>query len=746
MKKHLVRIALGLAIGLVFLGHAARYYQIGLLDQFDNIVYDARLRLTMPNTVDPRVVILDIDEKSLAELGHWPWPRNLLADLINKLFNKYGVAIVGFDIAWPERDTSSGIKVLDQLAKSELRDNAGFQATLKELRPSLDYDQIYADSMKGKAVVLGYIFSNEEGAKEIAGLPGPVLPAGTFRGRNIPFVTYRGYAGNLPEFQKNAASAGHFSMIPDDDGIVRRVPMIAEYKGAYYESLSLAMVRALVGFPKVVPGYPDERFGFARGGYQGLEWLELQTTSGSTRRIPVDERVSTLIPYRGDRGSFKYISLADVAADRVNPADLKDKIALVGTSAQGLLDLRATPVNNVYPGVEVHANLISGMLDGELKQRPPYVLGAEFVLVLLAGGVMALLLPLLNPLKATLTTVLVLVAVLMTNVVVWHYGNLMLPLASGVLLIIALFALNMSYGYFVESRSKRQFTELFGQYVPPELVDEMSKNPEGYSMEGKTADLTVLFSDVRGFTTISESLEAKELSSLMNEYLTALSRIIRNDNQGTLDKYIGDAIMAFWGAPVDQADHARRAVKAAIEMQEAMAAMQPQFLQKYKKEVRIGVGVSSGPMRVGDMGSEVRRAYTVMGDAVNLGARLEGLTKQYGVGILVAETTRKVVLDVVFREIDRVRVKGKDDPVVIFEPVGYEGKVAKADLDEIKLWNQVLKLYRAQDWDQAELQLFNLKKISPHRYLYDLYARRIEEYRKKPPSADWGGVTTFETK
>jgi adenylate cyclase len=745
LKKHLARIALGLAIGLVFLGHAARTYEIGILNQLDNIVYDARLRLTMPNTVDSRVVILDIDEKSLAELGHWPWSRNLLADLINKLFNKYGVLIVGFDIAWPERDTSSGIKVLEQLAKNEFRDNAAFQSTLKELRPTLDYDQIYADSMKGKAIVLGYFFSNEEGAKEIAALPGPVLPAGTFSGRNIPFITYRGYGGNLPEFQKNAASAGHFSMVPDDDGIVRRVPMVVEYKGAYYESLSLAMVRALLGFPKVIPGYPEDRYGFARKGYQGLEWLELPTSRG-TWRIPVDEHVSTLIPYRGDRGSYKYISLADIAADRVDPADLKGKIALVGTSAQGLLDLRTTPVNKVYPGVEVHANLISGMLDRDLKQRPPYVIGAEFILVLLAGGVMALLLPLLTPLKATLTTLLVLVVVLMTNVVVWHYGNLVLPLASGVLLIIALFTLNMYYGYFVESRSKRQFTELFGQYVPPELVDEMSKNPEGYSMEGKTADLTVLFSDVRGFTTISESLEAKELSALMNEYLTALSRIIRNDNQGTLDKYIGDAIMAFWGAPVDQPDHARRAVKAAIEMQEAMAAMQPRFLEKYKKEVRIGIGLSTGPMRVGDMGSEVRRAYTVMGDAVNLGARLEGLTKEYRVGILVAETTKKAVLDVVFREIDRVRVKGKDDPVVIFEPVGYEGKVAKADLDEIKLWNQVLKLYRAQDWDQAELQLFNLQKMSPHRYLYDLYARRIEEYRKTPPSADWGGVKKFETK
>jgi adenylate cyclase len=751
LKKHLVRIALGLAIGLVFLGHAARFYEIGLLNQLDYILYDTRLQLTMPNTVDNRVVILDIDEKSLAELGHWPWKRDLLGSLITKLFDKYNVALVGFDIFFAERDESSGIKSLDRMSKEELKDNSAFQGAYRELRPKLDYDQIFADALKGRPVVMGFVFSNDEGAKEIGVLPEAVLPAGTFRGRPIPFLNFRGFIGNLPELQKSAASGGHVNMVPDDDGIVRRVPMVVEFKGAYYESLSLAMLRALVALdtgalPNVVPGYAEEKYGIASRGYQGLEWLDLPTTKGRVVRIPVDSTVSTLVPYRGDRNSFKYISLADVAAERVDPAELKGKIALVGTSAQGLLDLRATPVNKIYPGVEVHANMIAGMIDGSLKQRPPYVLGAEFVLVLLTGAVMAMLLPLLNPLKATLTTLLVLLFVLVTNLLVWHYGNLVLPLASSVMLIVALFALNMSYGYFVESRSKRQFTELFGQYVPPELVDKMSENPEGYSMAGKKGDLTVLFSDVRGFTTISESLQPEELERLMNEYFNPMTEVIRNQTQGTLDKYIGDAIMAFWGAPVEQPDHAKRAVRAAMEMQRVLAELRPGFKEKYHHDIFIGVGLSSGSMTVGDMGSEVRKAYTVMGDKVNLGARLEGLTKQYGVGILVAEETRSAVLDVVFREIDRVRVKGKDEPVVIFEPVGAEGKVSKAELDELKLWNQVIKLYRSQDWDQAELQLFNLKKLAPDRFLYDLYAKRIAEYRSNPPGQGWDGVTTFETK
>jgi len=390
--------------------------------------------------------------------------------------------------------------------------------------------------------------------------------------------------------------------------------------------------------------------------------------------------------------------------------------------------------------------MISGMLDNRLNQRPAYVVGFEFMVVLLIGAALSLLLPLLNPLKASLTTIGVLVLVLAFNLVVWQYGHFVLPLAATLLLIICLFALNMSYGYFVESRSKRQFTELFGQYVPPELVDKMSENPEGYSMAGKKADLTVLFSDVRSFTTISESLPPEELEQLMNEYFNPMTDVIRNQTQGTLDKYIGDAIMAFWGAPVEQPDHAKRAVTAAIEMQRVLAELRPGFKDKYHHDVFIGVGLSSGQMTVGDMGSEVRKAYTVMGDKVNLGARLEGLTKQYGVGILVAEETKSAVLDVVFREIDRVRVKGKEEPVVIYEPVGEEGKVGKPELDEIKLWNQVLKLYRAQDWDQAELQLFNLKKLAPGRFLYELYAERVAEYRANPPGEGWDGVTKFETK
>ena len=587
-------------------------------------------------------------------------------------------------------------------------------------------------------MVLGYYFSSEENAVHSGAIPQPVLPKGTFQGRNIGFTSWRGYGGNLPEFQANAANAGHFNPLVDPDGVSRRVPMLAEYQGAYYEALSLAIIRVLAGYPKVEPGFPPDRF--VSRNYSGLEWLKVGPVT-----IPVDESVSALIPYRGKRGSFKYISFADIYSDKVPKDELKGKIALIGTSAPGLLDLRSTPVGSVFPGVEIHANMITAMLDNNFKQKPPYMLGAEVVLLLIGGIALAMLVPLLSPLKATLVSLLAMLLITGLNVMLWARGGMVLPLASSLLMTAALFALNMSWGYFVESRSKRQFTELFGQYVPPELVDKMAEDPEKYSMEGKSEELTVLFSDIVGFTSISESLEPRELSQFINDYLTAMSLVIRN-NRGTLDKYIGDAIMAFWGAPVEDPEHARQGVITAMAMQTELDKVRAQMLARGWPDIRIGVGVNTGQMRVGDMGSKLRKAYTVMGDAVNLGSRLEGLTRIYGVGIIVGPYTKQLVKDMVFRELDRVKVKGKDEPVDIFEPIGIEGQVDKKVLDEIKLWHKALRAYRGQKWDEAEMDLFNVQRMSPECKLYQLYFERIKQCRIDPPGPDWDGVTAFKTK
>ncbi|HET8666828.1 MAG TPA: CHASE2 domain-containing protein, partial [Terriglobales bacterium] len=388
MKKNAIMIGLGLLLVLIFVGNAARFYQIGIVDRLSAILYDYRLRLTMPQTIDERIVIVDIDEKSLEEEGRWPWGRDRVGMLVNKLFDRHGVALVGFDVVFAERDTSSGLGVLQHLGEGRLRDDQAYQTALTELRPRLEYDKLLADSFRSRKVVLGYYLTDQSSKRVTGMLPEPVFPAGAFQGRPIRFSAWNGYGANLPELQNAAAAAGHFNPMVDEDGIVRRVPMLAEYNGAYYESLSLAMVRTLLGHPALRAGLATD----GNDGYGGLEWLEMDTPSGRLS-IPVDERVSALVPYRGSRGSFRYVSAADVLHDRIAPQELKDKIVLVGTSAPGLLDMRATPVAEVYPGVEINANMVAGILDQNLKSRPPWILGAEVFWLLLVGVAMSFLLP-----------------------------------------------------------------------------------------------------------------------------------------------------------------------------------------------------------------------------------------------------------------------------------------------------------------------------------------------------------------
>ena len=688
--------------------------------------------MTMPRGSERGIVILDIDEKSLGEIGRWPWSRRLMAETVQKLFDRHGVAVLGFDVVFAERDPSSGIDALDALAQGELRQAAAFQQAYRELRPKLDNDALFAAAIKGRPVVLGYYFNSRDDAVRANALPEPVLPKGTFAGRDASFYRWRGYTGNLPVLQQQAAGAGHFNPAVDSDGVSRRVPILLEFDGAYYEALSLAVLRTFIrlqtGAPADIrPGYPE--------GYNTLEWLQVGPYT-----IPVDEHAAALIPYRGPRGAFEYVSLADVIKDRIAPGALKGRIALVGTSAPGLLDLRATPVEGAFPGVEIHANLIAGMIDGSIRQTPQYAWGADVVLLALAGIALALVIPMLSALWATAAAAAALAFVAGVNVAFWQSG-VVLPLAGGVLMVAALYTINMAYGYFVESRSKRQLAGRFGEYVPPELVDRMARDPGKYDMAAKDAQLTILFCDVRGFASISESLKPAELREYINEYLTAMSAIIRGRHRGTLDKYIGDAIMAFWGAPVEDPDHARNAVLAALDMQKECAALNARFRTRGWPALRIGIGIESGTVRVGDMGSQVRRAYTAMGDAVNVASRLEGRTKAYGVDILVGEAARRQVGDVAWREVDRIRVKGRDRVVTVFAPL--QGEL---DREELRLWTQTLRAYRAGQWDQADVNLLNLQRANPQDTLYKAFSDIVADRRRNPPPAGWDGVTAFSEK
>ncbi|HXD40305.1 MAG TPA: adenylate/guanylate cyclase domain-containing protein [Ramlibacter sp.] len=746
LNKHWSRIGVTL-IPLVFaLLHASGFMTIGVLQRLDDIIYDARLRATMPRTPDDRIVIVDLDEKSLAEVGRWPWGRNQLADLVQELLERQNAVLLGFDIVFAEADDSSGLKRLRQMARAEFKDQPGFGEKLGQLQAGLDYDALFAKSLEKRPVVLGYYFTSDRDGRSSGVLPAPVMSKESLLGRPIKFTTWNGYGANIEQLAGAAPMAGFFNPIVDGDGVVRSIPLIAEYKGHYYEALSLAMFRMLVGRPGVEPGFPRDRF-LSRS-YQGLESILLRQGQ-RTLALPVDDRVAALVPFRGPggaaSGTFRYISASDVLGKRLAAGSLKDKIVLVGTTAPGLQDLRVTPVGETYPGVETHANVISGLMDGRVLVKPDYAIGYEVVVLLLSGLTLAFALPLLSATRAVLTSMAVLAALLALNFWLYLGYGLVLPLAGALVMAFAAFALNMSYGYFVESRSKRELANLFGTYVPPELVDEMVKDPDAYSMKASNKELTVMFCDMRGFTKMSEKMEPSQLQELLNAVFSRLTDLIRA-NRGTIDKYMGDCVMAFWGAPVEIPNHASMAVKTAMEMANAVRKINEEHRAKGMPEIGIGIGLNTGTMCVGDMGSHVRRSYTVIGDAVNLGSRLEGLSKAYGVDIVASETTRRPAAEFAWQELDKVRVKGKEQAVGIFWPLAPADRLDKDHADELKTWAIFLKAYRAQDWDQCDVLLLNLQRMNAKKYLYQLYSERVASMRLLPFDPEWDGATNFETK
>ncbi len=746
LSRHWPRIAVTL-IPLVFaLLHASGVLHIGVLQRLDDILYDARLRATMPRTLDDRIVIVDIDEQSLADVGRWPWGRNKVADLVEELHGRQHVALVGFDVVFAEPDESSGLKQLRQLAQAELKDQPGFAEKLNQLQASLDYDAVLAKAMAQRPVVLGYYFTSDRDGRVNGRLPAPVMEQAALAGRPIRFTVWNGYGANIEQLAKAASSGGFFNSITDGDGVVRSLPLLAEFKGQYYESLPLAMFRVLAGQPKVEPGFPQDKL--LTRSYQGLESI-LLTQGGKQMAIPVDDRVATLVPYRGPGGarggSFRYISAADVLARRLPADTLKDKIVLVGTTAPGLLDLRVTPVGETYPGVETHANVIAGLLDGKVLVKPDYAMGFELVVLLISGLILAFALPVLSASRAVLASAAVILVLGGLNFWLYSSYGLALPLAGALVMAVTAFALNMSYGYFVESRSKRELANLFGTYVPPELVDEMVKDPDSYSMKAASRELTVMFCDMRGFTKMSETMEPTQLQALLNGVFSRLTGVIRAQ-RGTIDKYMGDCVMAFWGAPVETAEHASLAVRAAQDMSGIVRQINSEHRSRGLPEIGIGIGLNTGTMCVGDMGSDIRRSYTVIGDAVNLGSRLEGLSKIYGVDIIVSESTRKMAGDFVWQELDKVRVKGKDHAVAIFWPLATANLAGSDVATELKTWNLALKAYRAQEWDACDVHLLNLQRMNGEKYLYRLYAERVASMRLLPFDPEWDGATNFETK
>ena len=743
LKKHGARLLLGALLTMLAACASIGLFGVDTLGRLDAMLGDMRMRAEAPQ-LDKRIVIVDIDEKSLNQIGRYPWGRDVQARLVTQLTGHYGAAAVGFDISFPEPDSSSGYGVLADLAKGELAGVPGLSEQLERLKPQMDYDALFAEAMRGQPVVLGYSVSDRQ---KKGMLPKPAFSVLDLNGRTVTAFTSPGYAANLAQLQQAAQGAGIFTALTDSDGVLRSSTLLARIGDAYYPSLSLATASVYLKVRAIAPvfGQTADTLSEAEREHGGLDRIAVFTPRGRLD-IPVGEALTTTIEFRGkggpDGGAFCYVSAADVLTGAVPTDVLHGAIVLVGTTAAGLNDIRATPVNAEFPGVEVHANLIKSILDGHFKSRPDYALAIEFGQVVLVGLLLGGALALATPAAAVLLAGAALAGALGLNWCLYRYFDAALDVAVLLLLIAALFVANLAWGYFFEVRKGRALVARFGQYVAPELVAQMADNPGRYSMDGESRELTVLFADVRGFTAISEQMTPQQLREYINLYLTAMSEDIRDSHGGTLDKYIGDAVMAFWGAPVAFPDHAGRAVASALLMQRSAGRLNQQFQARGWPPLQIGIGLNSGLMHVGDMGSRIRRAYTVMGDAVNLGARLEGMTKVYGVGIAVSEFTRAQAPQFAYRELDRVRVKGKTEPVAIFEP---RCLLAEADAGELALlarWSRVLKLLRALDWDGAEAILSEL----PDDGLRRLYAGRLRQYRATPPGEDWDGVTNFQTK
>lgn len=722
-----IPIGLGLLLVAVFLWiqHTGHGGVAAIRDRIEYLAYDLRLNATLPDTAaaPAEVLIVDIDEQSLRQEGRWPWPRARLAGLLARL-QEAGAAVVAFDMVLSEAETNAAAELIARLpADMQTSDIARH---LRREALEQDGDTRLAEQIAAGDTVLGVIFHNQ-GSAPVGALPDPLFIAGT-DSAPLPVPELSTYTANREALQAATAFAGFLTALPDSDGVIRRAPLLLRHGDGLYPALALetARVYLLSEQPRLLTT--------DLGATTAIEGIDL----GGSRIVPTDAAGRVLVPYRGPSGSFAQLSAAAVLRGDFDPALVANRIVLVGTSALALADLKATPVQSVYPGVEVHANLLAGILTGQFPHEPAWAPGASFLLLLLTGVLLAVLLPLLPAAAQIALSATTLGALITFNVWLWHH-NLVLGVAVPALLILHLAVLNLGYGFLFEAHGRRQLKDMFGQYVPPALVEEMNRAGERYDFSGESREMSVLFADIRSFTTLSETLSAAELKALLNRFFTPMTRIIF-DRRGTIDKYVGDMIMAFWGAPLRDAEHADHAIAAALDMLRAVQNLRAEFAREGLPEIAIGIGINSGVMNVGDMGSQYRRAYTVIGDAVNLASRLEGLTKYYGADLVVGPRTRELAPGFVYRRLDRVRVKGKHEAVEVFAPLCRVSEQADSLREELAQHEAALESFWNRDWAEAQRVFAELHTAHPQTPLYALYLERIAQLRERSLPADWDGV------
>jgi adenylate cyclase len=686
-----------------------------------------------PQEIRP-VVIVDIDEASLKAIGQWPWPRTTVADLVTQI-TQLGAVAIGFDIIFPEPDRMS-----PAIAEQSFRGiDADTRAKLDRLPSN---DESLAEAIKQSRVVVGQAGA---ASPEVRTAADAALQTGfAVRGPDArPYlVTFAGLLRNVPVIEQAAAGRGLFSINPESDGIIRRVPVIMTAQGSLVPSLSLEMLRVVTGSSAILVRVNEA--GVQSVAVPGLE-------------LPTDRNGQFWVHFN-HHDPERYVSAKDVLQGNV-PADrLAGKLVLIGTSAIGLLDLKTTPLDAAIPGVEVHAQILESVLSKSSLVNPNYAIGAELALAILFGLAIIVAAPML---PASIVIVLggcLIAGLIGLSLYLFVEHNLLIdftyPLISSWLIYLVLTFVN----YFREQKQRRQIRSAFGYYLSPHMVEQLARSPEKLVLGGEERRMTILFSDVRGFTTISEYYkdDPQGLTRLMNRFLTPLTNAII-ERRGTIDKYIGDAIMAFWNAPVDDHEQEANACEAALEMLSRAETLNGELKREAEGNdgvympLRIGIGLNTGPCVVGNMGSDFRFNYSVLGDTVNLASRLEARTKDYRIPIVIGSRTADGAKGkFAVMEIDLIMVKGKKQPEAVFTVLGRSEVEADPRCKELRDINaQMLRQFRTQQWDNARELIARCRKFANGfelSGLYDMYEERIELYRADPPGSDWDGVYEAETK
>lgn len=703
-----------------------------VITRLNYLAYDIQLRtklLTQPHHFDSEVSIVDIDDKSIGAEGRWPWSRSKLANLIAKI-QEAGAVVIALDITFSQPEKN----IIDSVSKQLLKDNllnAQFEKSLKQIYPYYDHDAELAQTLKKSDTITGITFLFRSETRGI--LPKPLTKLSDL-GKQLGVIKFNGYYSNIPLIQDAAKSGGFLNVFADEDGIIRRVPVLARFQDLLYPSLALQAVRLylLAEIQLDTEMYKDR--------------LRIEGLQMGNHFIPTDSKAQVLIPFRGAIYSFRYYSATDVLNNNIARDAFAGKIIFVGTSATSTGDLKATSIQGLFPGVEIQATLADAILTDRFVYRPDWALGAEITLTALLGFFSVLVFPFLGPRMLSAIILVFPPLLIFGNNWLWSQTQFVLSVIIPILALVILALFNMIYGYLFETRKREYLKKMFGQYVPSKHIDAMLKSKsENYALKGEDREMTVLFADIRHFTTISEKLTATQLKEMLNAFLTPMTEVIFK-HQGTIDKYVGDMIMAFWGAPLRDKRHSQHGLSAAIEMQKKLKMIRHDLAKKSGAEIHIGIGLNSGLMSIGDMGSQFRLNYTVLGDSVNLGSRVESLTKYYGVDIIATESTVYKQNHFAIKLLDRVRVKGKETGIMIYEVIDFIKDMSSEKKSEIKLSQLAINYYFKQDWNQSLILFKELHQQYPETYLYSMYLKRIATLLAHPPSADWDGVYSMKEK